>query len=34
MAHLALNEVDEGHVAAEWGDEVTDDEYRAAPRVS
>ena len=34
MAHLALNEVDEGHVAAEWGDEVTDDEYGAAPEVS
>jgi quercetin dioxygenase-like cupin family protein len=34
MAHLALNEVDEAHVAAEWGDEVTDHEYRAAPEVS
>ena len=30
MAHLALNEVDAGHVAADWGDKVTDEEYRAA----
>jgi quercetin dioxygenase-like cupin family protein len=31
MAHLALNEVDDEHVAAEWGEHVTDDEYSAAP---
>ena len=30
MAHLALNEVDDDHVAANWGDKVTDDEYSAA----
>ena len=30
MAHLALNEVDDDHVAAHWGDKVTDDEYAAA----
>lgn len=29
MAHLALNEVDEGHSAASWGDHVTDEEYLA-----
>ena len=33
MVHLALNEVDEQHVAAEWGDKVTDDEYAAAPAI-
>ena len=31
MAHLALNEVDDDHVAAVWGDKVTDDEYAGAP---
>jgi quercetin dioxygenase-like cupin family protein len=31
MAHLALNEVDADHVAAIWGDKVTDEEYAAAP---
>jgi quercetin dioxygenase-like cupin family protein len=31
MAHIALNEVDDEHVAANWGDEVTDEEYNAAP---
>ena len=31
MAHLALNEADEDHVAADWGEKVTDDEYAAAP---
>ena len=31
MAHLALNEVDGDHVAAHWGEHVTDDEYGAAP---
>jgi quercetin dioxygenase-like cupin family protein len=29
MVHLALNEVDDEHVAAVWGDKVTDDEYTA-----
>ena len=29
MAHLALNEVDDDHVAAEWGDKVSDEEYAA-----
>jgi quercetin dioxygenase-like cupin family protein len=33
MVHLALNEVDDDHVAANWGDKVTDDEYAAAPAV-
>jgi quercetin dioxygenase-like cupin family protein len=31
MAHLALNEVDEDHGAAEWGEHVSDEEYAAAP---
>ena len=31
MVHLALNEVDDDHVAAEWGDKVTDAEYSGAP---
>jgi quercetin dioxygenase-like cupin family protein len=31
MVHLALNEVDDEHVAADWGDHVTDEEYAAAP---
>jgi quercetin dioxygenase-like cupin family protein len=31
MAHLALNEVDDDHPAANWGDKVTDEEYAAAP---
>jgi quercetin dioxygenase-like cupin family protein len=31
MAHLALNEVDADHVAAVWGEKVTDEEYAAAP---
>ena len=31
MVHLALNEVDDEHVAAQWGDHVTDEEYGAAP---
>jgi hypothetical protein len=29
MVHLALNEVDDDHVAANWGDKVTDEEYSA-----
>jgi hypothetical protein len=31
MVHLALNEVHEDHVAVNWGEHVTDDEYAAAP---
>jgi quercetin dioxygenase-like cupin family protein len=31
MVHLALNEVDDDHVAAHWGDPVTDEEYSALP---
>ena len=31
MAHLALNEVDDDHVAAHWGDKVTDEQYAGAP---
>lgn len=31
MVHLALNEVDDDHVAVDWGEHVTDDEYAAAP---
>jgi quercetin dioxygenase-like cupin family protein len=34
MAHLALNEVDADHVAAVWGEHVTDEEYGAAPPTS
>jgi quercetin dioxygenase-like cupin family protein len=30
MVHLALNEVDDEHVAAVWGDHVTDEEYGSA----
>ena len=30
MVHVALNEVDDDHVAAHWGQHVTDDEYEAA----
>ena len=30
MVHLALNEVDDDHVAADWGEKVTDEEYAAA----
>ena len=33
MAHIALNEVDDDHVAANWGEQVTDEEYSAAPAV-
>jgi quercetin dioxygenase-like cupin family protein len=29
MVHLALNEVDDDHVAADWGEHVTDEEYSA-----
>jgi quercetin dioxygenase-like cupin family protein len=31
MVHLAINEVDDDHALAVWGDKVTDDEYAAAP---
>ena len=31
MVHLALNEVDDDHLAAHWGEHVTDDEYRTTP---
>jgi len=31
MVHLALNEVDDDHVAVIWGEHVTEDEYAAAP---
>ena len=34
MAHLALNEVDDDHAAANWGDKVTDEEYAAAPAIT
>jgi quercetin dioxygenase-like cupin family protein len=30
MVHLAINEVDDEHEAAVWGDHVTDDEYASA----
>ena len=29
MVHLALNEIDDDHVAAHWGAHVTDEEYTA-----
>ena len=31
MVHLALNEVDDEHAAAVWGDHVSDQEYGAGP---
>ena len=31
MVHLALNEVDDDHPAAHWGEHVTDDDYTASP---
>ena len=34
MVHLALNEVDEEHVAVHWGEHVTDGEYTATPDTS
>jgi hypothetical protein len=34
MVHLALNEVDDEHVAVHWGEQVTDDEYNATPDTS
>ena len=30
MVHLALNEVDDEHVAVNWGEPVGDDEYNCA----
>jgi quercetin dioxygenase-like cupin family protein len=33
MVHLALNEVDDDHVAVNWGDKVADEEYAAAPAI-
>ena len=33
MVHLALNEVDDDHPVANWGDQVTEAEYAAAPAV-
>ena len=33
MVHLALNEVDDEHAAAEWGEKVSDEEYAAAPGI-
>jgi quercetin dioxygenase-like cupin family protein len=32
MAHLAINEADDNHELADWGDKVTDEEYAAVPR--
>jgi hypothetical protein len=34
MAHLALNEIDENHVAASWGEKVSDEEYAPLPQAS
>ena len=34
MVHLALNEVDDEHVAVNSGEHVTDDEYNATPDAS
>lgn len=31
LAHLALNEADDDHVAVTWGEKVTDEQYAAAP---
>jgi quercetin dioxygenase-like cupin family protein len=33
MTHVAIVEVDDEGNAATWGDEVTDEEYRAAPAI-
>jgi quercetin dioxygenase-like cupin family protein len=33
MVHIALNEVDGAHVAADWGEKVSDQEYSAAPAI-
>ena len=29
MVHFAFNEVDDEHVAAHWGEHVSDDEYNS-----
>jgi hypothetical protein len=29
MVHIAINEVDQEHVAAHWGEHVSDEEYNA-----
>ncbi|MDX6729467.1 MAG: hypothetical protein QOK49_4272 [Baekduia sp.] len=34
MVHLALNEVDTDHPAADWGEKVTDEDYGAAPDIT
>lgn len=31
MVHVAINETDDAHPAAHWGDHVTDQEYNAVP---
>ena len=31
MVHIAINEVDAEHAAADWGEKVSDEEYAAAP---
>src|SRR5438874_13755170 len=33
MVHVALNEVDDDHVAANWGEKVSDEEYSAASTI-
>ena len=33
MTHLAMHQVDDQGNAATWGDHISDDEYRATPRV-
>ncbi len=32
MVHLAINEGDADHAVVHWGEAVTDEEHRAAPR--
>jgi quercetin dioxygenase-like cupin family protein len=34
MVHVAINEVDEDHPAANWGEHVTDEEYHAGKSAS
>ncbi|MDX6452049.1 MAG: hypothetical protein QOH16_2098 [Gaiellaceae bacterium] len=34
MTHLAILDVDDDGIPATWGDEVTDDEYGAAPAIT
>jgi quercetin dioxygenase-like cupin family protein len=33
MVHIALNEVDDDHAAADWAEKVTDQEYSSAPAI-